>query len=74
MTKVEELISIVQALPQEAIDDLLKQAQTWSRESANATSYVAVKLGGMWQGVSVSEEDIQAVRAEMWSNFGEPYE
>ena len=49
MTKVEELISIVQALPQEAIDDLLKQAQSWSRESANATPYVAVKLGGVME-------------------------
>lgn len=71
MTKVEELISLVQALPQEAIDDLLKQAQFWSETRTNSTPYVPVKLGGLWHGVTITEDDLRAVRSEMWDSFGE---
>jgi len=32
--------------------------------------YTPVQLGGLWAGVSVSDDDIDAVRGEMWRNFG----
>ncbi len=30
-----------------------------------------VRLGGLWRGVSISEEDVAEARREMWGKFGE---
>jgi len=35
------------------------------------TPYKPVALGGVWEGITITEEDIAEVRREMWSNFGE---
>lgn len=29
-----------------------------------------VKLGGIWKGIEITEEDIESIRKEMWKNFG----
>ncbi|MFZ1550456.1 MAG: hypothetical protein WAV53_03540 [Anaerolineae bacterium] len=34
------------------------------------TPYVPVALGGLWQGVTLQDEDLAAVRREMWQNLG----
>ncbi|MBE7529626.1 MAG: DUF2281 domain-containing protein [Ardenticatenaceae bacterium] len=34
-------------------------------------SYIPVALGGLWQGMEITDEDIVEVRQEMWSGFGE---
>lgn len=36
-----------------------------------STPYVPVKLGGLWKGVKITDDDIAEVRREMWANFGE---
>ena len=33
--------------------------------------YRPVPLGGLWKGVTVTDEDIAEVRREMWDGFGE---
>jgi len=35
------------------------------------TPYKPVALGGLWEGITITDEDIAEVRREMWSNFGE---
>jgi len=35
------------------------------------TPYKPVALGGLWEGVTITDEDIAEVRREMWGNFGE---
>jgi hypothetical protein len=37
----------------------------------SATPYTPVALGGLWQGVVITDEDIDEVRRAMWSGFGE---
>ncbi len=39
--------------------------------SSQQTPYKPVALGGLWEGVTITDEDIAEVRREMWSNFGE---
>ncbi len=38
---------------------------------AQTTPYTPIALGGLWQGAVISDEDIEEVRREMWSKFGE---
>ena len=33
--------------------------------------YEPVALGCLWEGVTISDEDIDEVRREMWGNFGD---
>ena len=35
------------------------------------TPYKPVALGGLWEGVVISDEDIDQARREMWGGFGE---
>ncbi len=33
--------------------------------------YHPVKLGGLWKGIKITEEDIKEARREMWESLGE---
>ncbi len=33
--------------------------------------YHPLRMGGLWAGSVISDEDIESVRAGMWANFGE---
>ena len=35
------------------------------------TPYRPVVLGGLWEGVHISDDDIHQVREEMWNSLGE---
>ncbi len=39
--------------------------------SSQQTPYKPVALGGVWEGVTITDEDIAEVWREMWGNFGE---
>ena len=39
--------------------------------SSEQTPYKPVALGGVWEGVKITDEDIKEVRREMWGQFGE---
>jgi len=39
--------------------------------SSQQTPYKPVALGGVWEGVTITDGDIAEVRHEMWDNFGE---
>lgn len=42
-----------------------------SDQPASETPYTPVKLGGLWAGVTIDDEQIAQIRREMWTNFGE---
>ena len=39
--------------------------------SSRQTPYEPVALGGVWAGITITDEDIAQVRREMWGDFGE---
>ena len=39
--------------------------------SSQQTPYTPVALGGLWTGVTITDEDITEARREMWNSFGE---
>ncbi len=42
------------------------------RDSVRQTSFLPVSLGGLWNGVSISDEEIVGMRREIWGRFMEP--
>jgi hypothetical protein len=39
--------------------------------ASQATPYQPVRLGSLWQGATVTAEDIEEIRREMWRSFAE---
>ncbi len=72
MSKVDELIEVVNELPPEAVDDLLEKAREWAQKPRTySTPFRPVKLGGIAAGSDVTLEDIREVRKEMWTRTRE---
>lgn len=38
------------------------------RNRAQTTPYTPIALGGLWQDVVITDDDIAEIRREMWSN------
>jgi len=66
---------LVDKLPDATILDLLAwiQSKRVQRQSdtLKATRFTPVPMGGLWQGIRISNEDIAATRQQMWASFGE---
>jgi hypothetical protein len=41
-----------------------------SDQPAGTTPYTPIKLGGLWTGVNIDEEQFVQLRHELWANFG----
>lgn len=71
----EELHRWIDALPEAKLAKLtaglsaLREA--FGEPSSSTTPYTPVKLGGLWAGIKIDEQQIAQVRREMWANFGE---
>lgn len=78
----QELYRILESLPDAALAEItnwLKRqwlpAHTNGKKlSPTQPPYTPVALGGLWQGISISENQLKQIRAEMWRNFGEATE
>jgi hypothetical protein len=43
----------------------------FQKQQAGPPKYKPIALGGLWKGTEINEDDIEAIRKEMWSNLGE---
>jgi len=79
----QELHRLIDALP----DTLLAEIANWLRSARLllplsvkepsaplTTPYTPVKLGGLWQTVSISDQDLTEARQTIWKGFGEQIE
>jgi hypothetical protein len=70
----QRLLDAIDALPEKALAEVASfveyQRYKHGLEQAS-TPYEPVALGGLWKGVTITEEDIAEARKEMWGNFGE---
>jgi hypothetical protein len=72
----EQINKTIETLPESSLREVatfLEYLQYRGSQATrpSATPYTPVTLGGLWQGVVVTDEDIDEVRQEMWSGFGE---
>jgi len=84
-TQVElkkHVVTILDALPEETLAEvarfldylqyrLAQQPSETAFPASQQTPYKPVALGGVWAGVTITDQDIAEVRREMWSGFGE---
>lgn len=65
---------LVDRLPDPLLGDIAQLLHTVEQltnpRNDKKPPYTPVKMGGLWSGASVSDEDIESVRREMWRNFG----
>jgi hypothetical protein len=66
---------LVDKLPDSTLVDLLTWVQSQRDrqpvKNKKAPEFTPVALGGLWQGLRISEEEIARLRQEMWAGFGE---
>jgi len=70
-----EIISALDFLPPENLR-LLREFVAFlrSRDEQPAPQGRIVKLGGLWEGYTFTEEEITAARREAWAGLGEGFD
>jgi hypothetical protein len=74
--KRQRIHDLVDSLPPDRLDtveSLLEQLRDEDRITIRDGKRF-IRLGGLWKGVKIDEEDIAEVRREMWGRLGEDYE
>jgi len=71
----EQVAAVLDTLPEETLAEVasfLDYLQyKLGQHPPQQTPYKPVALGGLWEGVTITDEDIAEVRREIWGNFGE---
>jgi hypothetical protein len=71
----QQVLTVLDTLPEEMLEEVaafLDYLQyKLGRRPPQQTPYKPVALGGLWEGVTIADEDIAEVRREMWGGFGE---
>jgi hypothetical protein len=71
----EELDALLDDLPETALREVASfvefQRFKLGQHAAKRPPYRPVRLGGLWQGITVDEGDIADARREMWARFAE---
>ena len=71
----EQVVAFLDTLPEEALAEVatfLDYLQyKLDQHSPQQPPYKPVALSGLWEGVTITDEDIAEVRREMWGNLGE---
>lgn len=71
----ERIVSSLDALSSESLAEVASfvayQQHRQVLQPGDESKPVPVALGGIWAGVEITDEDIEAVRREMWEGFGE---
>jgi hypothetical protein len=67
---LEQAIKTLRQLPaRERLKILVEKIAEAEREMPEAPKKPKKSLKGLWKGVSISSEDIDEARREMWGNF-----
>ena len=72
----QKIHRLVDNLPPEqlgAAEVLLEKLRDENRVTTKDGKSI-VRLGGLWKGVRINEEDIDEERKEIWGSLGEDYE
>jgi hypothetical protein len=70
----EQVVAVLDTLPEEALAEVasfLDYLQyKLDQHPPQQTPYKPVALGSLWEGVTITDEDITKVRREMWGDLG----
>jgi hypothetical protein len=71
----KQAMEILEKLPEEALEEvasyLAMQQERVTSPKANGPTYRPIALGGLWRSTTISDEDIESVRRDMWRRFTE---
>jgi hypothetical protein len=69
-----ELHHLIDELPEPVLPEIaqfVKFIQFKLDEPNLPETYTPIALGGLWQGLTITDEAIVTVRQEMWAKFGD---
>ena len=74
-----ELHNLIDKLPEPALSEVAQfvkfvQFKLTKETDTDSDTYTPIPLGGLWQGITITDEDIATVRQEMWKDFGDKAE
>ena len=69
MSVIESIVEQVEDLPLERQREVLDFAEFLLHKEKGNGDKPRKSLEGLWEGVSISREDIDEARREMWGNF-----
>lgn len=69
MTLKESIVETIETLPVERQREVLDFAESLRHKEKSNGKQPRKSLRGLWKGVDISAEDIDAARREMWGNF-----
>ena len=70
----QQIIGAIQELPGETLPEVAEFVEflRFRTQKAKGTPpYEPVALGGLWEGIVLTEADIAEARREMWNSLGE---
>ena len=69
MIRLQELVATVEALPDGQQEEVLSLARQLLRDNPPRQPHRGAE--GLWAdlGIDITEEDVAAIRKEMWANF-----
>ena len=72
----KQVLAKLDELPTDALEEVANFLDylrfKLERDSIRQTPFLPVSLGGLWDGVSISDEEIAGMRREIWGRFMEP--
>jgi hypothetical protein len=68
---------LLDALSEEALAEVVSflefQRFKLEQRAQHSQRPTPIKLGGLWEGIEITDEDIEAVRREMWDGIEERF-
>lgn len=68
-----QLLTLLHTLPEEALPEVAMfldyQRYKLTTRTPEEAAYKPVALGGIWDGIEISDADIHEVRREMWGRL-----
>lgn len=73
-----DLYRLIDELPESVLTEVARFLEfirfKLNQEPLSPRPYTPVALGGLWQGVTITDDDITTVRQDMGQGFGETVE
>ncbi|MGH2520974.1 MAG: hypothetical protein ACRDH2_00590 [Anaerolineales bacterium] len=70
LTTKTKIMRALDDLPPESLSTVVEFIEFLRSKAASPAPRRLVRLGGLWQGYTFSEEDIRAARYEAWAGLG----
>jgi len=74
-TLKKDILTSLDGIPPEGLEEVKTFIDfmrfKFKKKPGKSTPYIPIPLGGRWKKYTISEQDIEDIRKEMWQGFGD---